>query len=91
MYGLAYFIKQWRIIGLEENYDGVLRTINVTTPISFKEISLFSMAVPSNRSEANLITVVDSTLMELNNTNVYIKGTVTRGSNGQVRVVFIGK
>lgn len=84
-------IIQWRMFGLNENYTGDLRTVKINTAITFKEKLSFAIATPASDSEANLISVVKSTSTELNNIIVNIKGVVTGGSNGQVRVFFIGK
>lgn len=83
--------EQWRMFGLNENYTGDLRTVKINTAITFKEKLSFAIATPASESEANLISVVKSTSTELNNIIVNIKGVVTGGSNGQVRVFFIGK
>ena len=79
------------MFGLDENYSGNLRTVNVTTTITFKDRLWFAIAAPASDTEANIISVIKSTSTEINNINVNIKGVVTGGSNGQVRVVFIGK
>lgn len=84
-------IIQWRMFGLDENYTGDLRTVTVTTAINFKENLYFAIATPASDLEANLISVVKSTSTELNNIIVNIKGVVTGGSNGQIRVFFVGK
>ena len=84
-------IIQWRMFGLVENYTGDLRTVKINTVITFKEKLSFAIATPASESEANLISVVKSTSTELNTIIVNIKGVVTGGSNGQVRVFFIGK
>lgn len=83
--------KQWRDIGLDENYNGDLRTITITTAITFKEHILFAVAIPASDMDANLVTVVKFSTTKLNSIDVFIKGIVTGGSNGRVRVVFIGK
>ena len=83
--------KQWRMFGLDENYTSDLRTVTVTTAINFKENLYFAIATPASDLEANLISVVKSTSTELNNIIVNIKGVVTGGSNGQIRVFFVGK
>lgn len=83
--------KQWRDIGLDENYNGDLRTITITTAITFKERILFAVAIPASDMDANLVTVVKFSTTKLNSIDVFIKGIVTGGSNGRVRVVFIGK
>ena|GEM_PF-2973256 len=88
---LLFVNKQWRMFGLDENYTGDLRTVKINTAITFKEKLSFVIATPASDSEANLISVVKSTSTELNNIIVNIKGVVTGGSNGQVRVFFIGK
>lgn len=82
---------QWRMFGLDENYTGDLRTVKINTAITFKEKLSFAIATPASDSEANLISVVKSTSTELNNIIVNIKGVVTGGSNGQIRVFFVGK
>lgn len=84
-------IIQWRMFGLDENYTGDLRTVKINTAITFKEKLSFAIATPASDSEANLISVVKSTSTELNNIIVNIKGVVTGGSNGQIRVFFVGK
>lgn len=84
-------ILQWRMFGLDENYTGDLRTVKINTAITFKEKLSFAIATPASDSEANLISVVKSTSTELNNIIVNIKGVVTGGSNGQIRVFFVGK
>lgn len=84
-------VKQWRMFGLDENYTGDLRTVKINTAITFKEKLSFAIATPASDSEANLISVVKSTSTELNNIIVNIKGVVTGGSNGQIRVFFVGK
>lgn len=84
-------ILQWRDIGLDENYNGDLRTITITTAITFKEHILFAVAIPASDMDANLVTVVKFSTTKLNSIDVFIKGIVTGGSNGRVRVVFIGK
>ena len=83
--------QQWRMFGLDENYTGDLRTVKINTAITFKEKLSFAIATPASDSEANLISVVKSTSTELNNIIVNIKGVVTGGSNGQIRVFFVGK
>ena len=84
-------IIQWRMFGLVENYTGDLRTVKINTVITFKEKLSFAIATPASESEANLISVVKSTSTELNTIIVNIKGVVTGGSSGQIRVIFIGK
>ena len=80
LYGYLLLVnKQWRMFGLDENYTGDLRTVKINTAITFKEKLSFAIATPASDSEANLISVVN------------IKGVVTGGSNGQIRVFFIGK
>lgn len=79
------------MFGLDENYTSDLRTVTVTTAINFKENLYFAIATPASDLEANLISVVKSTSTELNNIIVNIKGVVTGGSNGQIRVFFVGK
>ena len=86
-----YINLQWRMFGLDENYTSDLRTVTVTTAINFKENLYFAIATPASDLEANLISVVKSTSTELNNIIVNIKGVVTGGSNGQIRVFFVGK
>lgn len=88
---LLFANKQWRMFGLDENYTGDLRTVKINTAITFKEKLSFAIATPASDSEANLISVVKSTSTELNNIIVNIKGVVTGGSNGQIRVFFVGK
>jgi hypothetical protein len=88
---LFHIFKQWRMFGLDENYTGDLRTVKINTAITFKEKLSFAIATPASDSEANLISVVKSTSTELNNIIVNIKGVVTGGSNGQIRVFFVGK
>lgn len=88
---MAYLNKQWRMFGLVENYTGDLRTVKINTVITFKEKLSFAIATPASESEANLISVVKSTSTELNTIIVNIKGVVTGGSSGQIRVIFIGK
>ena len=79
------------MVGLDENYSGELRRINVTTVITFTKALMFTMSVPASDTEANIISVVKNTATTLNSIDVNVKGTVTGGSNGQVRVFFIGK
>lgn len=79
------------MFGLDENNSGNLRTVKVDTTITFKERIWFAIAVPASDTEADIISVIKSTSIEINNISVNIKGTVTNGSNGQVRVIFIGK
>lgn len=84
-------IIQWRMFGLDENYTGDLRTVKINTAITFKEKLSFAIATPASESEAEIISVIKTTSTELNNIIVNIKGIVTGGSNGQIRVFFIGK